>query len=398
MPIEPPGDEPTWKKEILAIIRGQWNPNQVFSLEDLYAISGPLAKRHASNRNVEEKIRQILQQLRDDGEITFVDFDGHYSSSKLKLDPGDGILRVPTQDLRSQLIRIRDMLGEVVRSSELQRQIRGFGSQKGIYKPSGSRYALWVRQTLKSPYPDRDLRYRPDGSWTYRYSPEGRAGLIDLNLDANKSLLRCMEDHVPVGVFRQISGGGGLATYEILGLAIVESFDGEHFVLHGESIEPEKTPAFANMSPKFLPFEFSTGRHDLVSRIVRDHRFGVAVRRIYHERCSLCNIGFRVGGQSTALDAAHIIPVNEKGVMGDLRNGILLCKNHHALFDDYAWTMDSDLSVRLAPDKGLRESALGNHIVSLEGKRLPNLPTEEENRPAAEAVRWRLDRFDRAWR
>lgn len=38
---------------------------------------------------------------------------------------------------------------------------------KGIYKPSWSRYALSVRQTIGGPYPDREPLTRRDGSWIY---------------------------------------------------------------------------------------------------------------------------------------------------------------------------------------------------------------------------------------
>jgi putative restriction endonuclease len=36
---------------------------------------------------------------------------------------------------------------------------------KGIYKPEWSEYALSIRQSLNSPYPDREPVIRPDGTW-----------------------------------------------------------------------------------------------------------------------------------------------------------------------------------------------------------------------------------------
>lgn len=43
-----------------------------FSLEDVYQFEKILAEKHPENHNVRAKIRQQLQQLRDDGVIAFL--------------------------------------------------------------------------------------------------------------------------------------------------------------------------------------------------------------------------------------------------------------------------------------------------------------------------------------
>ena len=43
---------------------------------------------------------------------------------------------------------------------------------KGIYKPHYTQYALSVRQTLDGLYADKDVEWRPDGSWVYPYFQE----------------------------------------------------------------------------------------------------------------------------------------------------------------------------------------------------------------------------------
>ena len=130
----------------------------------------------------------------------------------------------------------------------------------------------------------------------------------------------------------------------------------------------------------------------------RDQRFGVVVRMAYHERCSLCEVGYRVRGRPLGLEAAHIIPVRENGTSADVRNGVLLCRNHHVLFDEFAWAPDEDLRVHVADDAPFRESAAANCVLDWEGQRLPNLPEKPDLRPAAEAVRFRMERFERFWR
>src|SRR2546422_3745799 len=289
-------------------------------------------------------------------------------------------------EFRRQLEWLRINYGAVVNSGKLGRLVKGFKSQKGIYKPAGSALALWVRQTLRGVYPDEEPRYHPNGSWTYRYSPEDRNGRIDMNLDTNKALLRGMEARVPVGVIRQIPTKFGPPSYEILGLAYVEKFDGTHFVLRGESISWEEVPIAQTAATPFSPFEEGTAKLSSQTRLQRDQRFATAVRKAYHEKCSLCEVGYRVRGRVLGLEAAHIVPVSVRGTSSDIRNGMLLCRNHHVLFDEFAWAPDEDLRVHVLGDEDFRLSAQANCVLDWEGKRLPNLPDHEDLYPAPAAL------------
>lgn len=305
----------------------------------------------------------------------------------------DGLDRVVNPDLRRQLEHIRQLYGDVASSAVLQASVQGFQSQRGIYKPAGSEHALWIRQTKRGNYPDKDPQDHPDGSWTYRYSPEAREGRIDLELPTNKGLLRCQQDRIPVGVFRQVETSRTEPSYEVLGLAFVEGFDGTYFILRGEPIDWTRDPEPEALIPTFVPFDQDPGRFEAVPRVLRVRRFATVIRRIYHEKCCLCSVGYRLRGSVLGLEAAHIIPVERNGNLSDVRNGVLLCRNHHALFDGLAWTIDEDLRVVVSEDDEFRRSAAANHIMSWEGKKLPNLPTLIEDYPAEDAIRWRMTEF-----
>ncbi|MBI4999903.1 MAG: hypothetical protein HZB92_00020 [Euryarchaeota archaeon] len=58
-----------WLADVLACVREL--PRE-FSLNDIYAFEGKLAKLHPGNRNVRPKIRQQLQILRDNEILEFV--------------------------------------------------------------------------------------------------------------------------------------------------------------------------------------------------------------------------------------------------------------------------------------------------------------------------------------
>ena len=308
----------------------------------------------------------------------------------------DALDKIRNDEFRRQLLLLRANTGTVVESAKLRNMLMGFGGQKGIYKPHGSSHALWVRETLRGPYPDQEPEVFSDGSWVYRYTPEGRGGKTVMDLDTNKALLKCMEDRLPVGVLRQRVNQPGKTAYEVLGLAYVTNFDGTHFILSGEPIRWEEIPATSPATPPFRPFEEEPLPRLETLRQQRDIRFGVAVRRAYHEKCSLCEVGYRVHGRSIGLEAAHIIPIEECGTSVDIRNGMLLCRNHHALFDEYAWVPDEDLRVLITDDEEFRASAAVNCLLGFEGRRLPNLPSKTDLFPAAEALRHRLRNFEEA--
>ena len=178
-----------------------------------------------------------------------------------------------------------------------------------------------------------------------------------------------------------------------MGLAYVESFDGTHFVIRGEAIDTDSEPMIDDIIPPFQPFERLPRRTSNSIRLLREHAFQTAVRRAYHGRCSLREPGYSFRGQPLAIEAAHLIPVSERGTSKDIRNGVLLCRNHHTLFDRYLWAFDEDFRVMVTGDRMFRKSAANNCVLKAEGGKLPNLPEMQYDMPAREAIRFRLDRF-----
>ncbi len=223
--------------------------------------------------------------------------------------------------------------------------------------------------------------------------PEAKRGITDLSLSTNQSLISCKDDKIPIGVFIQREIPGLQRSYQVMGLAYVEDFDGTHFIIRGEAIDPEDSPMSSDSIAPFEPFEKNPNKLAPAMRAIRERAFQTAVHRVYKEKCSLCELGYSYQGQSFALEAAHIIPVSEGGTSKDIRNGVLLCSNHHTLFDRNLWVFDEDYRVLVNPDRQFRESAVNNCVLKMEGKKLPNLPEAPYDLPASEAIHFRLKDF-----
>lgn len=81
------------------------------------------------------------------------------------------------------------------------------------------------------------------------------------------------------------------------------------------------------------------------SVLIRDYAFGGAVVRAYNNICSMCGIdtGLVVG--------AHIMPVEASNAPDRIWNGLALCYNHHAAFDQHKiWVDPATRVVRYRPD------------------------------------------------
>ncbi len=94
--------------------------------------------------------------------------------------------------------------------------------------------------------------------------------------------------------------------------------------------------------------------------------------------CSLCDAPKEV------IEAAHIIPVADNG--GDwFGNGILLCRNHHALFDKHKWTINpTSLEIITKSDFDLRSlQMMRSNIRHL------------KHSPGKEALDWRWNQFNK---
>ena len=103
-------------------------------------------------------------------------------------------------------------------------------------------------------------------------------------------------------------------------------------------------------------------------------KFSSDVFAYYDNQCAVCDLKF-------FLDAAHIIPVKDKGA-DHKRNGLILCKNHHKAFDDNFFKINpNNLNIEFK-----KENAEG---LKISRKNLCHL----QNKPGQKYLEWRYKKY-----
>jgi putative restriction endonuclease len=213
---------------------------------------------------------------------------------------------------------------------------------KGIYKPKWSSYALSVRHSLASPYPDLDPVAHNDGTWSYAYYQEGLDPAQRDEEFTNRALMQCVADQVPVAVFRQLAGHP--TRYQVLGLALVAGWGNGYFLFDGFATDgygrrhqvPHEIPRDTNfvVSEK-VPGLFDTSnvidaRARVIAQVVQRRgqpQFRNRLLIAYENRCAIsaCDA-------PQALEACHIFPY--LGAHTNVTtNGLLLRADLHTIFD-----------------------------------------------------------------
>lgn len=81
----------------------------------------------------------------------------------------------------------------------------------------------------------------------------------------------------------------------------------------------------------------------------RDPHFRESILKAYEYRCAVCGFSVRLRHQLLALEAAHIMWHQAGGPDVEV-NGLALCSTHHKLFDMGAFTVTSELKMRVSDE------------------------------------------------
>ena len=114
------------------------------------------------------------------------------------------------------------------------------------------------------------------------------------------------------------------------------------------------------------------------------------VMRAYETQCAVCSLR-----HSQLLDAAHIVPDTEEGGIAAVRNGLALCKIHHAAYDAGILGISPDYRVAIREDVLVEvDGPLFEHgIKGLHGLSLMVTPRRRVDRPDPALLDQRFARF-----
>ena len=115
------------------------------------------------------------------------------------------------------------------------------------------------------------------------------------------------------------------------------------------AVDPDFLAKGRLISPQMESMEDSAPRRAYITATVRQrlHQRGFRERvlQAYREQCACCRLK-----RIELLDAAHIIPDSDPEGIPAVRNGIALCKLHHAAFDSYLFGIRPDYVMEVRKD------------------------------------------------
>lgn len=252
--------------------------------------------------------------------------------------------------------------------------------QRGIWKPKIVNLPISI--ATAPPKPGKPAPYddeiRDDDTIVYRYQG------TDPDAHDNVLLRTLMWQKKPLIYFHGIESGVYLAAWPV-------------FV----NADDRRALSFTvDLSPMAAKHEgvAEIGAHQALKQYVfvptkrRLHqaRFRARVMHAYGSRCSICRLG-----HEQLLDAAHIIPDHESAGTAETKNGLSLCKIHHAAFDGNIIGIDPDLVVHVREDILLEVDGpmLQHGIKDMDGKHLVVVPRKPIDRPARDLLDVRFSRF-----
>lgn len=259
-------------------------------------------------------------------------------------------------------------------------------SQQGIFKPAAiSSVPLSIRTSISGPYDDSLFA---DDLMLYRYRG------TDPSHRDNVGLRRAMAWRVPLIYFYGITRGAYLSIHPVF---VVHDDPGAlSFSIAVDDPSMGRGTLDQRLAHLTVADAETDSRRIYVTATVRQRlhqrSFRERVLDAYRSRCLLCRLARR-----ELLEAAHIRP-DSQGGDPHVRNGMALCKIHHAAFDRHILGIRPDLVVQVRGDvlEEIDGPMLQHGIKELHDLRIPpaQLPKRRPDWPDPALLAQRWERFE----
>lgn len=250
--------------------------------------------------------------------------------------------------------------------------------QLGIRKPAGLTAALSITTTYRAPDKERpyDDRLGADGLMRYKWDGD------DPEKYTNRGLRAAMLERRPLIWFWGVAQGMYKPIFPVY--IVAEEREQQQFVVATDGLQ--------NIESTGRSVDEVTKRYVLQETRRRLHQpvFRGLVMRAYGTRCAICTLR-----HSSLLDAAHIVPDADQDGVAAVRNGLALCKIHHAAYDSGIIGISPDYKI------GVREDVLQEvdgpmlefGLKGLQGNVLSVLPSMKKERPDQSLLERQYQRF-----
>ena len=260
-------------------------------------------------------------------------------------------------------------------------------SAQGIFKPAVMDLPLTITTTAEGPYDDS---FAGDDVLMYRYRG------TNPNHHDNVGLKRCMAEQLPLIYFH----GHVKNLYQpIWPVYIVGAHDESlTFEVRADQMLVAMTErSLGNAAESSLAYDTEQEhRRRYATALVRQRlhqaSFRERVLSAYREHCALCRLKHR-----ELLDAAHIVPDTDEWGSPEVRNGLSLCKIHHAAYDKNVLGVTPDYKVEIREDvlQEIDGPMLLHGLQEMHGAKLW-VPRRDDFRPDRDRLAWRYERFRKA--
>ncbi|MCV7734961.1 HNH endonuclease [Micrococcus luteus] len=257
---------------------------------------------------------------------------------------------------------------------------------QGIWKPRGFEATLSIVTAYRAPGQKRPYEDGVVADGLIRYKWRGD----NPQHPENVGLRRAMQLRSPIIWF--IGIGGKPPEYQVVAPVYLVDEEPEHqqFVMAPVADED------------FIVHEFNEGpmvpalkRYLMRQTKVRLHQpvFRSTVLLAYENHCAVCNLA-----HPELLDAAHIVDDSHELGNPTIRNGMALCKIHHAAFDRRFLGIRPDYTVQIRPDllNEVDGPMLRHGLQDLHGRKLLKVPTRRSQRPSLKALEWSYAMFTKS--